>query len=91
MKGRTHWIRYVPYGLAWTLGVTAAGALVGAVAVPLAGVLIGSEKTVAEMALAGARNLGFLSFVWAPGLGIVMAFHRAFRDRQRQDAPSRRS
>jgi hypothetical protein len=57
--------------------LVALGALLGAILFPMAGHLIGSHKTTAELIVFGAKTLGFYFFVWAPGIALVREFMRA--------------
>lgn len=75
-------LRYSAFGLGWTLVITAAGAALGALTFPLIGALAGADASAASLALSGAKNLGFLAFIWAPGAAIVLAFRRAYLRRQ---------
>lgn len=70
---------YCGYVLLWSAIITAGGAVVGAIVFPLVGTLGHAEMSAGAMALSGARQLGFLAFIWAVGIAIVMAFHRAYR------------
>jgi hypothetical protein len=82
---------YCGYVLLWSTIITAGGAVVGAVVFPLVGSLAGMEMTATAMALSGARQLGFLTFIWAVGIAIVMAFQHAHRQRLRGTQASSRS
>jgi hypothetical protein len=73
-----HWSLYF---LGWTAAITAAGALLGAVVIPLAGLVFATGKTAAQLAVAGARDLGFYFFLWAPGIALVLCVMRAYRRR----------
>ena len=75
---------YCGYVLLWSAIITAGGAVAGAIIFPLVGTLGHSEMSATAMALSGARQLGFLAFIWAVGIAIVMAFHRAYRRRPDQ-------
>jgi len=59
--------------------IVSAGALIGAILFPLAGVLLGMDYTLAEMALNGIKDGGFYGLIWAPGAafiwGVVEAHH----------------
>jgi len=79
---------YAGYVAGWTIGITAAGALVGLIVFPIAGVIFSRDTPLPDMALSGARNLGFLAFVWAPGTAIVLAFRHAFRRRRLKNSLS---
>lgn len=72
---RLHWSLYF---LSWTGGVIAAGTVLGAVLFPLIGKLIGAQFTVGELALTGAKTLGFYFMLWAPGLALVLTVKRAY-------------
>lgn len=63
------------------LGVCALGALLGAIAFPIAGGLGGSMKTRDELIVIGAKTGGFFFMVWAPGIALVREFVRAGRKR----------
>ncbi|HEX9785740.1 MAG TPA: hypothetical protein VGA56_23785 [Opitutaceae bacterium] len=82
MSKRTNKLRYLYFFLGWTLGITAGGAIIGAISFPLVGSLLGAEGSSWELTLSGARDLAFLAFIWAPGTAIVLCFHRIYRDRQ---------
>lgn len=75
---------YCGFVLLWSTLITLGGAFVGAVAFPLIGTLAGVAMGTGDMALSGARQLGFLAFIWAVGIAIVMAFQHAHRRRQVQ-------
>jgi len=79
---------YVGYVLLWTVIITAGGAVVGAVVFPIVGLLAKVEMTVAAMVWSGARQLGFLTFIWSVGIAIVMAFQHAHRRRAQAAPPS---
>ncbi len=75
-------IHHILLALGWAAGLTVAGACLGAVVYPLFGALAGNPRPAASLAWHGARDLGFLTFIWAPGIGIVVAFHRAWSRRR---------
>lgn len=79
---------YGGYVLLWSVIITAGGAVVGAVVFPVVGTLAGMDMTGAAMALSGARQIGFLTFIWAVGIAIVMAFQHAYRRRRRTAQPA---
>lgn len=68
--------------LVWIVGLTVLGAALGAVAFPLWGLAFGLKKTAAELALFGARTLGFYFLMWAPGIALVAGVMRAYERRQ---------
>lgn len=78
-----HWSLHF---LVWTGGVIALGAVLGAAIFPLVGRLAGLEKSVGELALTGARTLGFYFMVWAPGLSLVLTVKNEYERRRRQSA-----
>lgn len=78
-----HW---APHFLVWTLGIVAVGAVLGAAVFPLVGSLAGMEKSAGELALNGARTLGFYFMVWAPGVGVVLTVKNEYERRQRKAA-----
>ena len=83
-----HWSRQIPfylwYVVRWTVVITAGGALVGAIFFPVVGALAGISGSATSHLIAGAKNLGFLTFVWAPGIAIVMAFDHAYKRRRKR-------
>lgn len=74
-------LRFLAVAGGTTLAITVAGAVVGAGVWPLIGRLAGTQHTARELAWAGARDLGFYSFIWAPAIGIVVATMREWRRR----------
>lgn len=77
---------YIWYVIRWTATITAGGALVGAIVFPVIGMIAGTPGGPTDHLLAGIKNLGFLTFVWAPGISIVLAFDHAYkRHRSRQN------
>lgn len=62
-----------------TVALAAAGAVLGAVIFPLVGALNGSSKSLPDLALWGAKDVGFYVFIWAPGIGITYAVIREWR------------
>lgn len=75
-----HW---APQFLVWTAGIIALGALLGAVAYPLVGRLAHVDKPAGELALTGARTLGFYFMIWAPGVALVLTVKNAYERRHR--------
>jgi len=78
---RCHWAVYF---LFWVAAVVLAGAVVGAIGFPLLGPLFGSMLTPTAHALAGARHLGFVALIWAPGIALVLCVVRANRNKQKR-------
>jgi hypothetical protein len=70
---------YIWYVIRWTAIITAGGALVGAVVFPIIGLIAKMPGDPTVHLLAGIKNLGFLTFVWAPGISIVLAFEHAYK------------
>jgi hypothetical protein len=58
--------------LKWTIGVTALGAVVGAIVFPLVGLIWDTPYTPSELVMNGIKILGFFFGIWAPGIGLVM-------------------
>lgn len=77
-----HWSVYL---LAWVLGLTAAGAILGAVAFPLVGTLLHWKFTPLQLAQNGMRNLGFLFFVWAVPIGATACAIRGYKRRMARE------
>jgi hypothetical protein len=73
-----HWSLY--FLLVVTV-IVAAGAGLGAVTFPLAGLIFDTGLTGTELARNGIKNLGFYFFIWAPGIAGVLCVMRAFRRR----------
>jgi hypothetical protein len=76
-----HWSLYF---LLWTIGLIAVGTVAGTLLFPLVGTLIGAQFTLGELAINGAKMLGFYFMLWAPGLALVMTIKRAYEQRKRQ-------
>jgi hypothetical protein len=74
-----HWAAYFFF---WLLMITGGGALIGAIGFALLGPLFGSVQTPFEHAVAGARHLGFVAVIWAPGIALVLCVMRAHRNNQ---------
>jgi hypothetical protein len=85
---RMHWTLYF---LTWVAGLTGAGALVGAISFPLLGLVFDWKFTSVQLAINGARNLGFLLFVWAVPIAAIACVIRAHRRRTTEPVPSSRS
>jgi hypothetical protein len=66
--------------------IVALGALLGAVIFPIVGQLGGARKSAAELALFGAKTLGFYFMVWAPGIALVREFIRAAKPGRKNPA-----
>jgi len=77
----SHWAVYF---LCWLLGIVGCGALIGAISFPLLGPLFGSTKSFFEHSCVGARHLGFIALVWAPGIALIACVMRARRNRSPQ-------
>ncbi|MGC9452065.1 MAG: hypothetical protein ACP5I4_11530 [Oceanipulchritudo sp.] len=60
-------------------GITLAGAILGAVLFPVAGLLLGMDLEVPRMARNGWFDGGFLALIWAPGISFVACLMRAHR------------
>jgi len=77
---QSHWALYFIF---WFLVVVAAGAMAGAVGFPLLGPLFGSKLGPVGHALAGARHIGFVAMIWAPGVALVLCVVRAHRNKSK--------
>jgi len=80
-----HW---APHFVVWSFGIIALGALLGACAFPLVGLLANFEKSAGELAMTGARTLGFYFMIWAPGVAMVLTVKNAYERRQRRTTPA---
>jgi len=78
---RWHWAAYFVF---WLVAVVLAAALVGAIGFSLLGPLFGSTRSVGEHAVAGARHVGFIALIWAPGIALVLCVVRAYRNNQKR-------
>lgn len=78
---QSHWAVYF---LFWLLAIVAGGALVGALSFPLAGPAFGSTLTPLEHVFTGARHLGFIALIWAPGIALVLCVRRAYHNKQQR-------
>lgn len=63
------------------LSLCALGGLLGALIFPVAGRWGGSEKTYAELVVAGVKSGAFICMVWAPGVALVREFMRGAKER----------
>jgi hypothetical protein len=85
--GRTRRVlRWVGWGVFFTIEGTAVGALLGAVTFPLVAWMIEAERSTAEFVLLGARNLGFWFFIWSPGVALVRCVMRWQAEREQAAA-----
>lgn len=71
-----HWSVYFA---AWVLGIVASGAVLGALVFLLAGPAWDATSTPLARALEGARRVGFIFFIWAPGIGLAASVMRSYR------------
>lgn len=76
---RLHWSLHA---LILIAGITALGAVLGAVVFPLWGLVFKLERSAGELAIFGARTLGFYFLIWAPGVALVLGVKRAYEARQ---------
>jgi hypothetical protein len=76
-----HWAVYF---LFWATAVVLLGAVAGAIGFVLLGPLFGSIESPLRQAIAGARHLGFIALIWAPGIALVLCVMRAYRNKQKQ-------
>ena len=61
----------------YMLVIIIAGAIVGALFYPLAGILFGMNYSILFMTQKGIADLAFLALIWAPGSAIVLCFIKA--------------
>lgn len=69
----------------YTAGITLAGALLGVGLFAIFGPLVTESYTLPHLMREGARAVGFIAFVWAPGLSIVLCAITAHRRQQARD------
>jgi hypothetical protein len=73
-----HWSLYF---LSWVAVMVTAGALLGAVLFPLAGLFFPTGRTPWQLVENGGRIGGFYFAIWAPGTAVVLCVMRAYRRR----------
>lgn len=78
---RCHWAVYFTF---WLFAVVVGGALIGAISFLLLGPAFGSKLSPLQHAVAGARHLGFIALIWAPGIALVLGVIRARRGKTPQ-------
>jgi hypothetical protein len=76
-----HWAVYFIF---WATAVILLGAGAGAIGFALLGPLFGSARTLLQHVITGARHLGFVSMIWAPGIALVLCVMRAHRNKQKR-------
>lgn len=69
------------YFLLWTAAVVFGGATAGAVSFALGGAFLQGHHWLRDAA-SGARHLGFIALIWAPGIALVATVMRAHRARR---------
>lgn len=79
---RLHWSLYF---LLITAAIVALGALLGAAAFVILGLVTGADFPTDRLALNGAKTLAFYFSMWAPGIAIVLCVKRAYERRREQD------
>ena len=77
---RLHWSLYF---LVIVLAIATLGAVLGALAFVLFGVVTGADFSTRELAINGMKTLGFYFTLWAPGIAIVLCVKRAYEQRRR--------
>jgi ABC-type transport system involved in cytochrome c biogenesis permease component len=77
---RRHWIWYA---LGWIAAICTTGIALGVIVFPLVGLLFNLDATPGELALRGARILGFYFGIWAPGVALVVTVKREYEARRR--------
>ncbi len=71
--------------MVWLLLIVGLGVVTGALVFPLLGPLFGSKLHPLEHVVAGAKHLGFIALVWAPGIALVACVMHARSRRNRQN------
>lgn len=72
----SHWAVYF---FCCLIAIIGGGAFIGALSFPLVAPLFGSDRPPLAHAITGARHLGFIALVWAPGIALVACVIRAKR------------
>jgi hypothetical protein len=70
--------RWPLYFIKWTVGITATGALLGAIVFPLVGLVFDTGRTTSELAWNGIKILGFFFGIWAPGTALVLTVRKVY-------------
>ena len=73
------WPRYF---FKWTLGICAAGVLIGAITFPLVGLFVETGYTFAQLTLNGIKIMGFFFSIWAPGTALVLTVKKVYEAKQ---------
>lgn len=73
-------MRWPIYFFLWIAGITAAGAVLGALIFVVAGIWF-SELSSASLAIEGGRRMGFIFSIWAPAIATAATIMRAYRRR----------
>lgn len=73
---QSHWSVFFTF---WLLAIISGSALIGAISFPLLGPVFGSTLPPLTHAMAGARHLGFIALIWAPGIALVLCVRRAYQ------------
>jgi hypothetical protein len=74
---------WVAYGFFLVVGISALGALLGAVFFVVIGGLAQARLDWAERALLGVRTIGFWFFIWSVGVALIVCVIRAKGERDR--------
>lgn len=74
-------LKWVALFLFWVAAITLAGAAVGALAYPVFGPLFGFDEGVLYLSREGAKDIGFLSLIWAPASALVICLQKWNRGR----------
>lgn len=78
--------RWAGYFLAWTVGITLAGMLLGLLVFPLVGLFADTGRSAGQLAVTGVKTLGFYFGIWAPGTALVFTCKRAYESRSNATA-----
>ncbi len=76
---RLHWSLYF---FVIVSVIAATGAVLGVIAFVMFGLVTGADFSTGELAIGGAKTLGFYFTLWAPGIAIVLCVKRAYEERR---------
>ncbi|TVR45267.1 MAG: hypothetical protein EA425_18375 [Puniceicoccaceae bacterium] len=82
-------LSYLGLFLALALGLPLVGGLLGAGVFLVVGWALETGYTAGERAWSGFRHLGFLTLIWALGIGVVACVRRAYRKHHPRETPAR--
>ncbi|WP_221030060.1 hypothetical protein [Actomonas aquatica] len=79
--------RWPFYFLKWMLGITLAGAVLGAIIFPLVGLIFETGYTPSQLVMNGVKTLGFFFGIWAPGTALVLTVKKVYEAKKAGDLP----